>query len=435
MAKEPRKWVQRWRGRWGVAIRAVAKVSDLSDAVVRGRVEAFWGHCKGLLATEPNALWVNFDETPLWYAQQSGRTNVRRLKLRGKRPVRLVGKASLARKRITVGLTISTDAAFALEVPVFVVFRGEGGRRPVSPNWNDVVIPDGVEARWQERAWMNEDLVLEYVCLLAEARDRVYGPDRVLVLVWDAFKAHLCDAVKILCRELNIKMVVIPSGLTSLLQGLDTHVNKAFKARCRAWWRRYTFEMEDPAQSVLTNLDFLNLIRDAAADALSQTVGSGPLQGCKSGSASFLHNGLTNALDGSEDRFINVRHSAVDPGRRADLPSVLAGAAPLVAQAEADPGYGAEQSEDEAPILAADDAALSSEEGSDGAVAGRGVVERIGAARDVWLQGPSSGAASSSGVALRGFVGPVDARRSTRRMKVAVPKQDLFTQGGGKREP
>ena len=164
-------------------------------------------------------------------------------------------------------------------------------------------------------------------------------------------------------------------------------------------------------------------------------MGSGPLQGCKSGSASFLHNGLTNALDGSEDRFINVRHSAVDPGRRADLPSVLAGAAPLVAQAEADPGYGAEQSEDEAPILAADDAALSSEEGSDGAVAGRGVVERIGAARDVWLQGLSSGAASSSGVALRGFVGPVGARRSTRRVKVAVPKQDLFTQGGGKREP
>ena len=82
---------------------------------------------------------------------------------------------------------------------------------------------------------MNEDLVLEYVCLLAEARDRVYGPDRVLVLVWDAFKAHLCDAVKILCRENNIKMVVIPSGPTSLLQGLDTHVNKAFKARCRAW--------------------------------------------------------------------------------------------------------------------------------------------------------------------------------------------------------
>ena len=226
-------------------------------------------------------------------------------------------------------------------------------------------------------------------------------------------------------------MVVIPSGLTSLLQGLDTHVNKAFKARCRAWWRRYAFGMEDPAQSILTNQDFLNLIRDAAADALSQTVAGGPLQGCASGSASFLHDGLTNALDGSEDRFINVRHSAVDPGRRA----VLAGAAPLAPAAVADPGYGAEQSEDEAPILAADDAALSSEEGSDGAAAGRGVTQRVGAARDVWLQGLSSGAASSGSASPRGFVGPVGARRSTRRVRVAPAKQDLFTGGGGGREP
>ena len=259
LRKSPRVWVQRWRNRWGVAPRAVAKVWDLSDAVVRARVEAFWGYRKELLVVEPNALWVNFDETPLWYSQQSGRTNVRRLKLRGKRPVRLAGKPGLSRKRITVGLTISNDAAFAAEVPVFVVFRGDRGRRPDSRQWNDVVIPDGVEARWQERAWMNEDLVLEYVCLLAEARDRVYGVDRVLVPVWDSFKAHLTDAVKVLCRDSNIKMVVIPRGLTSLPRGLGTHVNKAFKAYCRAWWRRYAFDLEDPEHCVLTNQDFLNV--------------------------------------------------------------------------------------------------------------------------------------------------------------------------------
>ena len=343
----------------------MAKVWDLSDAVVRARVEAFWGYRKELLVVEPNALWVNFDETPLWYSQQSGRTNVRRLKLRGKRPVRLAGKPGLSRKRITVGLTISNDAAFAAEVPVFVVFRGERGRRPDSRQWNEVVIPDGVEARWQERAWMNEDLVLEYVCLLAEARDRVYGVDRVLVLVWDSFKAHLTDAVKVLCRDSNIKMVVIPRGLTSLLQGLGTHVNKAFKAYCRAWWRRYPFDLEDPEHCVLTNQDFLNLIRDAAADALSLTVASGPLQGCNVGCASFLHNGLTNAVDGSEDALINVRHGAVDPGRRADLPSVnLAVAAPAAAVAEVDPGYGEQSSDDEVPMLGAgDDSAGSEDEG------------------------------------------------------------------------
>ena len=50
----PRKWVERRRSRWGVAIRAVAKVSDLSGAVVRTRVEAFWAYCRQWLAEEPD---------------------------------------------------------------------------------------------------------------------------------------------------------------------------------------------------------------------------------------------------------------------------------------------------------------------------------------------------------------------------------------------
>ena len=410
-----------------MAIRAVAKVSDLSDAVIRARVEGFWGYCKQLLAAEPDALWVNFDETPLWYSQRSGRTNILRRKVRGKRPVLLVGKPSLSRKRITVGLTISDGKSFAAEVPVFVVFRGDGARRPESPNWKDAIIPNGVEARWQERAWMNEDLVLEYVCLLAETRDRVCGADRVLVLVWDAFKAHLADAVTILCRENNIKMVVIPTGLTSLLQGLDARVNKAFKAYCRAWWRRYTFGLDDPALSVLTNQDFLRLISDAAANALAQTVSSGPLQGCTTGSASFLHNGLTNALDGSEDHLINVRHRAVDPARRGELPVILGVAAPVAPEPEPDPGYGGPASEDEMPTLGVD---APSEEEGDESVGDRQVIQRIGAERGRWLEGLASGVAGSGNAPLRGFVGPAGARRSTRRVKVAPPKQDLFAGGG-----
>ena len=86
------------------------------------------------------------------------------MKLRGKRPVRLADKPGLSRKRITVGLTISNDAGFAEEVPVLVVICGDWGRRPESPQWSEVVIPDGVEVRWQERAWMGEDVVLEHVC-------------------------------------------------------------------------------------------------------------------------------------------------------------------------------------------------------------------------------------------------------------------------------
>ena len=78
---------------------------------------------------------------------------------------------------------------------------------------------------------------MEYVGALIMARNEMYGEARVLVLVWDAFRAHLTDVVRILCADNNIRLVVIPRGLTALLQGLETHVNKAFKASCREWWR------------------------------------------------------------------------------------------------------------------------------------------------------------------------------------------------------
>ena len=62
------------------------------------------------------------------------------------------------------------------------------------------------------------------------------------------------------------------------------------------------------------------MIRDSASQALSSVVPSGPLAGERSGCASFLHLGLTNALDGSEDDLINIRHPAVDARRRRGLP-------------------------------------------------------------------------------------------------------------------
>ena len=251
LAKSPRMWVHRWRQRWGVALRVVAKLSELSDAVVSDRVDSFWSYCKHVVAAHADAVWVNFDETPLWYNQSTGRTNIRRRRLRGRHPVRLVGACSLSRKRITVGLTISTDDALASAVPVFVVFKGATDSRPNTPTWAGVDIPERLSVHWQKRAWMSEDLALEYVALLIQERDRLYGSDRAVVLVWDSFRGHLTAALKALCADNNVIMVVIPRGLTSILQGLDTHVNKAFKAACRRWWRSFMFTEEDPRAGVL----------------------------------------------------------------------------------------------------------------------------------------------------------------------------------------
>lgn len=440
LLSQPHVWVSRWRDRWGATLRAVGKVSDLPNDVVRERVEAFWAECKHVLLTAGNAVWVNFDETPLWFSFRSRRTNVPRRFLAERQPVRLVGKASLSRRRITVGLTISTDADLAAAVPVFVVFKAQADRRPASPAWAGVAVPEGVALHWQPRAWMTEELVGEWVGLLYQARDRIFGPGRQIILVWDAFKAHLTAAIRILCASNNIRVLVIPRGLTSLLQGLDTHVNKAFKASCRAWWRRFIFGGGDAPGGSLRIQDFLHLVVDAAREALTATVPKGPLQGMLSGCASFLHNGLTNAVDGSEDALIAIRHPAVDPSRRLALPAAAPPAGALAILPDADAGYGSEWSDSDGEHP---DALLPSADGVEGAEGdvdeddGEGVMRRIIVERDAWVDSLVADAEESGASPPRGFHGPPGQRRSSRRIQPARLKQDQCAgsaaAGGGAR--
>ena len=402
-------------------------MSDLSDAVVTERVERFWSYCKFLLSTHPDAVWVNFDETPLWLCQRAGRTNVPRERVRTRQPVRLKGDGSLSRKRITVGLAISTNAAFAAELPVFAVFKGSetgGDRRPDSAQWAGVEIPDGVVVHWQPKAWMNEEILADWVGHLIQARDRVFGPGRPVVLVWDSFRGHLTEALRILCNDNDVHMVVIPGGLTALLQGLDTHVNRAFKAACRAWWRRYVSAAADAAAAALTHQDLLEMIADAARNALAGVLTSGPLSGELSACASFLHNGLTNAVDGSQDHLINIRHPAVFPERRSGLPcalpepsAVAVGAGGDIVAAEPDPGY--ESGPSSAETSGAEDDSV------DEAARFRQIIVE----RDAWLDSLLSEVADSAGSPPRGFVGAPGARRSTRRVKPALPKQERCAGG------
>ena len=53
------------------------------------------------------------------------------------------------------------------------------------------------------------------------------------VLVLDSFKGHLSDSVKNQLRKMNTELVVIPGGMTSVLQPLDVSINKPFEDRLR----------------------------------------------------------------------------------------------------------------------------------------------------------------------------------------------------------
>ena len=117
----------------------------------------------------------------------------------------------------------------------------------------------------------------------------------ISLLVWDMFRAHLCDSVKRKLSRKNCRQAVIPGGCTSVLQPLDVCLNKPFKTNMRKRWNEWMINgdkeftpsgnMKRPSIPLI-----LSWIRDAWHDIPSQMIVK-----------SFKKCCISNAMDGSED--------------------------------------------------------------------------------------------------------------------------------------
>ena len=105
-------------------------------------------------------------------------------------------------------------------------------------------VPDGVVVKVQQKASMDEKLMLVYLQkvwrpYINQVAEELGLTDTTSLLVLDSFKAHTTDAVKETLEEMNIKAPVIPGGCTSKVQPLDVCVNKPFKQFLKSSWAQY----------------------------------------------------------------------------------------------------------------------------------------------------------------------------------------------------
>ena len=100
----------------------------------------------------------------------------------------------------------------------FVVFKGV----QLVAELNSI---PGVVVALSKNGWINEKLTNDWV-------KRVWGvfSFEKRLLVWDAYKCHLLESVKHeVQRATNTDIVMIPGGLTSLVQPAHVCWNKPFK--------------------------------------------------------------------------------------------------------------------------------------------------------------------------------------------------------------
>lgn len=105
-------------------------------------------------------------------------------------------------------------------------------------------VAEGVIVTVQEKAWMDEKLMLVYLQEIWRpyvdwVTEEVGLPGTISLLVMDSFRAHTTEAVKDTLEEMNTTAPIIPGGCTSKVQPLDVCVNKPFKQLLKASWAQY----------------------------------------------------------------------------------------------------------------------------------------------------------------------------------------------------
>ena len=115
------------------------------------------------------------------------------------------------------------------------------------------------------------------------------------MLSLDAFWGHLTDEIKNKIHRLKSELVVIPVGMTSVLQPLEVSINKPFKAQLSEQYDRWISDHDQ-------ELTALGKIKRAPPHIVAHWVSSAWTSiPAELVAKSFKKCCISNALDGTED--------------------------------------------------------------------------------------------------------------------------------------
>ena len=113
---------------------------------------------------------------------------------------------------------------------------------------------------WREKsAWNNKVVMQRYIRLLCSCLGDCLQSHAVFLLV-DMAPCHIHPSVFSLARTMGLRMLLVPTGLTGLLQPLDTHVFRQFRGRMRELWVEHKSVVENGQVSFLS---WLRIVSDA----------------------------------------------------------------------------------------------------------------------------------------------------------------------------
>uniref|UniRef100_H9GL38 HTH CENPB-type domain-containing protein n=1 Tax=Anolis carolinensis TaxID=28377 RepID=H9GL38_ANOCA len=279
--KASRGWVMRFMGRHNMPIRRRATRCPKLPPDFTDKIESFHQFILSIFKETPYPLSQigNAAQTAVSFAMPCNS------------PIALNGPSSVLMRtsgneklRCTVMLAITADGN---KLPPFVIFK-----RKTMPK--RVQFPHGIHVRVQANGWMDFELMVDWIETVWNRRPGAAMKQPAL-LVLDSFRSHVVKEVRELLCENKTQQVVIPGGLTSVLQPLDVCVKKPFKDHLHHFYNEWVMSSDHqltPTGKVkCPSLELMCMWVIKSWDLIPPEIVVG----------SFKKTGISSALDGSKD--------------------------------------------------------------------------------------------------------------------------------------
>lgn len=280
-----RGWVERMMRRNGFSLRRRTTICQKLPGDFDDKLVAFQKYVIGLRRDHDYSFGQigNADETPVFFDMPSAYT----VNEVGAREVR-VKTTGYEKQRVTVMLCITADGR---KLPPYIILK----RKNMPKN---EPFPGDVIVRVHEKGWMTAELMSDWIEVVWQRRPGAMlgGPSGTRsMLLLDAFRGHLTPEVKRRLQKSNCDLVVIPGGMTPVLQPLDVSVNKPFKAYLR---QEYEEWVRDPDRKKTPT----GKLQKASPSTIATWISNAWKRiEVDTITKSFKKCSITNNLDGTED--------------------------------------------------------------------------------------------------------------------------------------
>ena len=275
-----RGWLERFMKRTGLSLQRKTTVCQSTPTDSIPKLVSFIIHVRTLQVRHNYRHDCIFamDETACWMDMPSDTTV--HLKGASSVPVKSTGHE---KNHFTLVLTAQADGT---KSKPFVVFKGKGTRLI-----KDLQKIKGIVVRFSSNGWMNDLLTIDYLRSIIGQ----FSFNKRL-LVWDAYKCHVSQAVRPETTRLRLHTAIIPGGCTKFIQATDVVWNASFKSHMRSHYdtwlaapecHQYTKggNMKSPSRSLL-------------CEWVKSSWNAGSIELVKE---SFLSCAMTTSTDGSDD--------------------------------------------------------------------------------------------------------------------------------------